>query len=79
VKSWQYFRTHGISLKSVSNWLSYDVIRFKIEVGIDAKCMYKNVTLNARKIPAIVAAKLRRHYDDLDLIAQFSVNVLGLC
>jgi len=38
VKSWQYFCTHGISLKSVSNWLSYDIVRFKIEVGVDAKC-----------------------------------------
>jgi len=61
VKSWQYFRTHNISLNSVSNWLSYDIVRFKIEVGIDAKCMYKKVTLNTREIPAVAAAKLRRH------------------
>ena len=27
-----------ISLNSVSNWLSYDIVRFKIEVGVDAKC-----------------------------------------
>jgi len=33
VKSWQYFRMHGISLNSVSNWLSYDIVRFKIEVA----------------------------------------------
>ena len=39
VKSWQYFCTHGISLNSVSNWLSCDVVRFKVEVGVDAKCI----------------------------------------
>jgi len=38
VKSWQYFHTYGISLNSVSNWLSYDTVRFKIEVGVDVKC-----------------------------------------
>jgi len=38
VKSWQYFRMHSISLNSVSKWLSYDIVRFKIEVGVDAKC-----------------------------------------
>jgi len=38
VKSWHYFRTHGISLNSMSNWLSYHIVMFKIEVGVDAKC-----------------------------------------
>jgi len=28
----------NIYLKSVSNWLSNDIVRFKIKVGIDAKC-----------------------------------------
>ena len=27
-------------------WLSYDIVRFKIEVGVDAKFMCKNVPLN---------------------------------
>ena len=34
---------HGIPLNSVSNSLSYDVVRFKIEVGVEEKFMYKNV------------------------------------
>jgi len=38
VISCQYFRMHDISLNSVSNWLSYDIVRFKIKVGVDAKC-----------------------------------------
>ena len=48
----------GISLNPVSNSLFYDVdvVRFKIEVGVDAKCMCKNVTLNTRELPAIAAA-----------------------
>jgi len=25
-------------LNSLSNWLSYDIVRFKIEVGVDTKC-----------------------------------------
>jgi len=42
VKSWQYFRTHGTLL------ISDDIVRFKIEVGVEGKCMYKNVTLNTQ-------------------------------
>jgi len=56
VKNWQYFCTHGIPLNFISNSLSFDVVRFKIEVGVDAKCMYKNVTLNAHELPAVAAA-----------------------
>jgi len=56
VKNWQYFRMHGILLNSVSNSLSYDIISFKIEVGVDEKCMCKNVTLNTRELPAVEAA-----------------------
>jgi len=44
------------TLNSVSNSLSYDIVRFKIELGVDAKCMCKNVTLNTRELPAIEAA-----------------------
>ena len=29
----------------MSNALSYDIIRFKIEVGVDAKFICKNITL----------------------------------
>jgi len=35
----------------------------------------QNVTLNTRKIAAVAAASLRRHYHDLDLSAQ-SINRL---
>ena len=40
------------------HWLSDDIVKFKIEVGVEEKCakMYKNVTLNTRKI-AIPAAR----------------------
>ena len=34
------------SLNSVSNSLSYDIVRFKIKVGVDAKFICKNVTRN---------------------------------
>jgi len=33
VKSWQYFRTDKILLKTPFYWLSDDTVRFKIEVG----------------------------------------------
>jgi len=61
----------------VYDCLSYDIIRFKIEVGIEEKCMYKNVTLNTCKIAAVATASLRRHYHDLDLRA-LSINDLAL-
>ena len=32
------------SLNSVSNSLSYDIVRFKIELGVEEKFMCKNVT-----------------------------------
>jgi len=32
-------------LNSMSNALSYDIVRFKIEMGVDAKFICKNVTL----------------------------------
>jgi len=35
-------------LNSMSNALSYDIVRFKIEVGVDAKFICKNVTLNTQ-------------------------------
>jgi len=49
----------SISLNSVYDWLSDDVVRFKIEVGVDEKCT-KTLTLNTRKmaIAALAAANL---------------------
>ena len=46
MKSRQYFNTstQNVSLKSVNDWLSYDIDRFKIEVGVEEKFMCKNVT-----------------------------------
>jgi len=35
---------HGISLNSVSDSLSYDIVRFKIEMGVEEKFMYKNIS-----------------------------------
>jgi len=34
----------GIPLNSASNSLSYDIVRFKIEVGVEEKFMCKNVS-----------------------------------
>jgi len=38
---WQYSHTDNISLESMCHWLSADIIRFKIEVGIEEKCSKK--------------------------------------
>jgi len=38
VKSWEYFRTDNILLETSFYWLSDDVARFKIEVGVEEKC-----------------------------------------
>jgi len=63
VESWQYFPTQITSLNSVSNWLSYDIVRFKIEVGVEEKFMYKNVTQHRQDCCRSVAtAKLHRHF-----------------
>jgi len=47
-KNRQYFRSHGILLNSASNSLSYDIVRFKIEMGVDAKFICKDVTRNTQ-------------------------------
>jgi len=47
----------GIPLNSVSNSLSCDIVRFKIEVGVDAKFICKNVTLNTRELPAVAGQR----------------------
>jgi len=38
VKSWEYFRTDNISLETSLYWLSEDIVRFKIELGVEEKC-----------------------------------------
>jgi len=44
VKSWQYFPTQTVSLNSAEEWLSYDIVRFKIELGVEEKFKCKNAT-----------------------------------
>jgi len=56
VKSWQYFPTQ--ILNYVSNSLSYDVVRFKIEVGVEEKFVCKNVTKQIQHGDRAVAAEL---------------------
>jgi len=78
VKNWQYFRTHGIPLNYVSNSLSYDIVRFKIEVEFEEKFMCKNVTKQTHHVhcdSSDNAALRGGHMHDLDL----TVNMLGLC
>ena len=38
VKSWEYFRTDNMSLKTSLYWLSEYIVRLKIEVGVEEKC-----------------------------------------
>jgi len=86
VKSWQYFRTHGIPLNSMSNALSYDVVRFKIEVGVDAKFICKNVThTHATFLPysgpaaGLAVAMLDEWPRPTSPRTASGVNMLGLC
>jgi len=70
----------NISLNSVYDWLSYDIVRFKIEVGVKEKCMCKNVTQRTQHGDwAIPLRRLCCHFHDRDLSAQFGVIILGLC
>ena len=74
MKNRQYFRSHGIPLNSASNSLSYDIVRFKVEVGVDAKFICKNVTRNTQapsQIGPPAAAILDSHSG--------GVNILELC
>jgi len=70
-------------LNSVYAWLSYDIVRFKIDMGVEEKCMCKNVTQRMKHgdwaIPAARLCRLRCHLHDLDLSTQFGVIILGLC
>jgi len=38
MKSSEYFRTENISLEYMFHWLSDDIVRFTIEVGVEEKC-----------------------------------------
>ena len=69
---------HGIPLNSVSNSLSYDIDRFKIEVGVEEKFVCKRVTKQTQHVhcdSSDNAALRGGHMHDLDL----TVNMLGLC
>ena len=77
MKNRQYFRSHGIPSNSASNSLSYDIVRFKIEVGVDAKFICKNITQNTQapsQIGPPVAAILDSHSGGVN-----AVNILELC
>jgi len=39
----------NVSLNSAKEWLSYDIVRFKIELGVEEKVMCKNVTKQAQE------------------------------
>jgi len=76
VKNRQYFHLHGIPLNSESNSLSYDIVRFKIEVGVDAKFICKDVTRNPQSPSQIgppAAAILDSHS------GRGGINILELC
>ena len=64
---------HGILLNSASNSLSYDVVRFKIEVGVDAK--FTRIKTNATCHYATGDARWPCFSFDL----QFTVTMLVLC
>jgi len=42
----------------VKDWLSYDIVRFKIEVGFEEKFMCKYVTKQTQHGDRVVAAEL---------------------
>jgi len=44
----------------VYDWLSYDIVRFKIEVGVEEKFMYKNVTQHTQHGDCHSHSKMRR-------------------
>jgi len=65
-------------LNSVSNSLSYDIVRLKIKVGVEEKFMCKNVTTQTQHVHCDSSdngALRGGHMHDLDL----TVNMLGLC
>jgi len=40
-KGSELIQPSGVSLNSVKDWLSCDIVSFKIKVGLDAKCAVK--------------------------------------
>jgi len=40
----------NVSLNCMKDWLSCDIVRFKIEVGVDAKCTVKNTQNGHRSL-----------------------------
>jgi len=67
---------HGIPLNSVSNSLCYDVVRFKIEVGVDANFRCKNVSKQMQHAQ-YATGDARRPCFRIDL--DFTVSMLVLC
>jgi len=63
------FPTQNLPLNSVNDWLFYDIVRFKIEVGVEEKFMCKNVTKQTQHSDYHSSSKAGRHIDDLDLSA----------
>jgi len=47
VKSWECFRSDNISLETSLSWLSDNIVRFKIEMGVEEKCT-KMYTMSVR-------------------------------
>ena len=67
------WKVDNISARTISrwnlfHWLSNDIVRFKIEVGVQEKC--KNVTLNTHRMAISLSTPCRgwRHYHDLGYI-----------
>jgi len=60
----------NVSLNSVKHWLSYDIVRFIIDVGVEEKFMSKYVTKQTQHSDYHSSSKAGRHIDDLDLTAQ---------
>jgi len=42
----------NVAWNSMNKWLSYDVVRFKIELGVEQKFICKNVILT-RDVPPV--------------------------
>jgi len=58
---------HGIPLNSVSNSLSCDIVRFKIEVRVEEKFMCKNVSKQMQ----------HAHCDSSDITAMRSGHIIA--
>jgi len=68
----------NVSLNSVKDWLSWDMVSFKIEMGVEEKfvCKYISKQTQYAHCDSSDNAALRgSHMHDLDL----TVNMLGLC